>query len=101
LEREVERLAGANMGGETRIWTTAVASFIGTAIEAHDLYIYGFAAAFVLGPLFFPGFSETAQTLAAFATFAAPFLARPLGAIIFGHSGDRLGARQCSCFRFW
>jgi metabolite-proton symporter len=93
LEREVERLAGANMGEETRIGTIAVASFIGTAIEAYDLYIYGFAAAFVLGPLFFPGFSETAQTLTAFATFAASFLARPLGAIIFGHFGDRLGRK--------
>ena len=93
MEREVERLAGANMGGETRIGTIAIASFIGTAIEAYDLYIYGFAAAFVLGPLFFPGFSETAQTLAAFATFAASFLARPLGAIIFGHFGDRLGRK--------
>jgi len=49
LEREVERLAGENMGEETRIKTIAIASFIGTAIEAYDLYIYGFAAAFVLG----------------------------------------------------
>jgi metabolite-proton symporter len=93
LEREVEKLAGANIGGETRIGTVATASFIGTAIEAYDLYLYGFAAAFVLGPLFFPGFSETAQTLAAFATFAASFLARPLGAILFGHFGDRLGRK--------
>lgn len=93
MEREVERLAGGKIGGETRIGTVATASFIGTAIEAYDLYIYGFAAAFVLGPLFFPGFSETAQTLAAFATFAASFLSRPLGAIIFGHFGDRLGRK--------
>ena len=93
MEREVEKLAGANIGGETRIGTVATASFIGTAIEAYDLYLYGFAAAFVLGPLFFPGFSETAQTLAAFATFAASFLARPLGAVIFGHFGDRLGRK--------
>ncbi len=93
MERKVERLAGGSVGEETRIEAIAVASFIGTAIEAYDLYIYGFAAAFVLGALFFPEFSETAQTLAAFATFAASFLARPLGAIIFGHFGDRVGRK--------
>ncbi|GAA3049714.1 MFS transporter [Pseudonocardia yunnanensis] len=72
----------------------AVASFIGTAIEFYDFYIYGTAAALVFGTLFFPSFSATAGTLAALATFAVGFIARPLGAILFGHFGDRLGRKR-------
>lgn len=71
-----------------------VASFIGTAIEFYDFYIYGTAAALVFGQLFFPSFSSTAGTLAALATFAVGFIARPLGAILFGHWGDRLGRKS-------
>lgn len=72
----------------------AVASFIGTAIEFYDFYIYGTAAALVFGKLFFPSFTETAGTLAALLTFAGGFVARPLGAILFGHFGDRLGRKR-------
>lgn len=71
----------------------AFASFIGTAIEFYDFYIYGTAAALVLGGAFFPDFDETAGTLAAFATFAVGFAARPLGGIVFGHFGDRIGRK--------
>jgi MFS family permease len=71
----------------------AFASFIGTAIEFYDFYIYETAAALVLGGAFFPEFSETAGTLAAFATFAVGFAARPLGGIVFGHFGDRVGRK--------
>lgn len=93
MEGNARRLSGEHDGEGTQVRKIALASFIGTAIEAYDLYIYGFAAAFVLGALFFPEFSETAQTLAAFATFAASFIARPLGAVIFGHFGDRVGRK--------
>jgi metabolite-proton symporter len=72
----------------------AVASFIGTAIEFYDFYIYGTAAALVFGTLFFPSFSVTAGTLASLATFAVGFIARPLGAILFGHWGDRIGRKR-------
>ncbi|WP_028937687.1 MFS transporter [Pseudonocardia spinosispora] len=72
----------------------AVASFIGTAIEFYDFYIYGTAAALVFGKLFFPKFSPTAGTLLALVTFAVGFVARPLGAILFGHFGDRLGRKR-------
>ncbi|GAA3910437.1 MFS transporter [Streptomyces gulbargensis] len=71
----------------------AVASLVGTAVEFYDFFIYGTAAALVLGPLFFPTFSPLAGTLAAFGTFAVGFLARPLGSIVFGHIGDRYGRR--------
>ncbi|MFF1546786.1 MFS transporter [Streptomyces sp. NPDC058291] len=71
----------------------AAASLAGTAIEFYDFFVYGTAAALVLGPLFFPTFSPLAGTLAAFATFGVGFVARPLGAVLFGHVGDRHGRR--------
>ncbi|WP_406446439.1 MHS family MFS transporter [Streptomyces sp. NBC_01613] len=71
----------------------ATASLAGTAIEFYDFFVYGTAAALVLGPLFFPAFSPLAGTLAAFATFGVGFVARPLGSVLFGHIGDRRGRR--------
>ncbi|MGA5041170.1 MFS transporter [Streptomyces capoamus] len=71
----------------------AAASLVGTAIEFYDFFVYGTAAALVLGPLFFPTFSPLAGTLAAFATFGVGFVARPLGSVLFGHLGDRRGRR--------
>lgn len=71
----------------------ATASLAGTAIEFYDFFVYGTAAALVLGPLFFPTFSPVAGMLAAFATFGVGFVARPLGSVLFGHIGDRRGRR--------
>lgn len=71
----------------------ATASLAGTAIEFYDFFVYGTAAALVLGPLFFPTFSPLAGTLAAFGTFGVGFVARPLGSVLFGHVGDRHGRR--------
>ena len=71
----------------------AFASFIGTAIEFYDFYIYGLAVAMVIGPVFFPGSDPAAKTLNAFLTFGIAFLARPLGALLFGHFGDRVGRK--------
>src|SRR5829696_1810111 len=76
----------------------AFASFVGTAIEFYDFYIYGTAAALVLGAIFFPEFSPAAGTLAAFATFAVAFVARPLGGVFFGHFGDRVGRKAMLIF---
>jgi metabolite-proton symporter len=72
----------------------AVATFVGTAIEFYDFYIYGTAAALVFGDVFFPEFSPVAGTLASLTTFAVGFVAKPLGAILFGHFGDRLGRKR-------
>ncbi|WP_145007039.1 MFS transporter [Pseudomonas oryzihabitans] len=72
----------------------ATASFIGTAIEFYDFYVYATAAALVIGPVFFPQGSGVAQTLSAFITFGIAFLARPLGSLLFGHFGDRLGRKS-------
>jgi MFS family permease len=69
------------------------ASIVGTAVEYYDFYLYGYAAALVFGPLFFPVKSAAAQTLLALLSFAIAFVARPLGAIVFGHFGDRVGRK--------
>ena len=71
-----------------------VASLVGTTIEFYDFYIYGTAAALVLGSMFFPHGASEAQSLAAFATFGIAFLARPIGAVLFGHFGDRMGRKS-------
>ncbi|MBC3302526.1 metabolite-proton symporter [Pseudomonas cedrina] len=72
----------------------ATASIVGTAIEFYDFYIYATAAALVIGPVFFPQSSGTAQMLASFLTFGIAFIARPLGSALFGHFGDRIGRKS-------
>jgi len=71
----------------------ATASLIGTAIEWYDFFLYGTAAALIFNKLFFPTFDPGVGTLLAFATFALGFVARPLGGIVFGHFGDRIGRK--------
>jgi MFS family permease len=71
----------------------AIASMVGTSIEWYDFFIFGTASALVFGRLFFPTFSEVAGTLAAFASFAVGFVARPVGGLVFGHIGDRIGRK--------
>jgi metabolite-proton symporter len=70
------------------------ASLVGTAVEFYDFYIYATAAALVFGPLFFPSDSTTVQHMAAYASFAIAFIARPVGATLFGHFGDRVGRKS-------
>ncbi|TWB46074.1 MFS transporter [Nitrospirillum pindoramense] len=71
-----------------------LASLVGTAVEFYDFYIYATAASLVFGPLFFPAASPSAQLLAAYGSFGIAFLARPLGSIVFGHYGDRVGRKS-------
>ncbi|WP_164155773.1 MFS transporter [Sandarakinorhabdus rubra] len=70
------------------------ASLVGTAVEFYDFYIYATAAALVFGPLFFPAENADLQLLLSFASFAVAFVARPIGALVFGHYGDRLGRKS-------
>ncbi len=70
------------------------ASLIGTAVEFYDFYIYATAASLVFGPMFFPAASPASQLLSSYATFAIAFIARPLGASVFGHFGDRIGRKS-------
>jgi metabolite-proton symporter len=78
----------------TRARKVAVASAIGTTVEWYDFFIYGTAAATVFGPRFFPQISPVAATLASFATFGVGFVARPIGGIVMGHLGDRVGRKS-------
>ncbi|WP_190814386.1 MFS transporter [Saccharopolyspora pogona] len=80
-------------GASRQARRAGLASFVGTTIEWYDFYIYGTASALVFGKLFFPAVSPAAGVLASFATFWVGFLARPLGGIVFGHLGDRMGRK--------
>ena len=73
-----------------------IASFVGTTIEWYDFYAYSTAAALVLGKLFFPTTSPAVGVLASFASFWVGFLARPIGGIVFGHLGDKVGRKTSS-----
>ena len=78
---------------EKKARKVAVASFVGTALESYDQYVYAWLAALFVGPLFFEPLGPVGGILASFATFAIVFFVRPIGAIYFGHLGDRIGRR--------
>ncbi|MCW6529656.1 MULTISPECIES: MFS transporter [Sphingomonas] len=71
-----------------------IASLVGTTVEFYDFYIYATAAALVFGPLFFPAESASVQLLSSYASLAVAFIARPVGAWVFGHYGDRIGRKS-------
>lgn len=71
-----------------------IASLIGTSVEFYDFYIYATAATLVFGQLFFPSESVSAQLMASYLSIGLAFVARPLGAVVFGHFGDRLGRKS-------
>src|SRR5947199_1205983 len=72
----------------------ALASLIGTSVEWYDFFLYGTAAALVFNKLFFPQADPLTGTMLAFTTYALGFVARPLGGLVFGHLGDRMGRKQ-------
>jgi metabolite-proton symporter len=71
-----------------------IASLVGTSLEWYDFFIYGTAAALVFNQLFFPSFDPLVGTLLAFTTYAVGFIARPVGGIVFGHYGDKVGRKN-------
>lgn len=77
-----------------QIVKVALASLIGTSIEWYDYFLYGTAAALAFNKLFFPEFNPLTGTLLAFATFSVGFIARPVGGIVFGHYGDKIGRKK-------
>lgn len=87
--------SGLSKAGMKRV---AQASLAGTTIEWYDFYIYGTAAALVFPELFFPGLGDAAALVASFATFGVAFVARPVGAVVFGHYGDRIGRKRTLVF---
>jgi MHS family shikimate/dehydroshikimate transporter-like MFS transporter len=91
---KMEQAAPANGRHERRKLVEAViASTVGTTIEWYDFFLYGTMAALVFPHLFFPSFDEFAGQLLAFGTFTVGFVARPVGGILFGHYGDRIGRK--------
>ncbi len=78
----------------TSVNKVAIASSIGTAVEWYDFFLYGTASALVFGRLFFPTFDPLTGTLASYGTFAVGFAARPIGGIVCGHYGDRIGRKS-------
>ena len=85
---------GPGTPSHTPISKVAGACLVGTTIEFYDFFIYGTAAALVFPKLFFPEASPFIGTLLAFAAFGVGFVARPLGGVIFGHFGDRIGRKK-------
>src|SRR6266545_2171800 len=78
----------------TSVRRVIVASMIGTSLEWYDFFVYGTAAALVFNKLFFPSFEPLVGTLLAFTTYAVGFVARPLGGVVFGHYGDKVGRKN-------
>ena len=81
------------MHAPTPMVRVALASLVGSTIEFYDFFLYGTAAALVFPHVFFPHLGPTMATIASLATFAAAFFSRPVGAVVFGHFGDRLGRK--------
>ncbi|WP_084718962.1 MFS transporter [Streptacidiphilus carbonis] len=82
---------GSPPGGLTKV---VAASLVGTTIEWYDYFLYGSAAALVFGKVFFPSSDPLTGTLLSFLTYAIGFAARPIGALVFGHFGDRIGRKR-------
>ena len=83
--------SGKKSGSDGRI---KIAAIVGTTLESYDFFLYGTAAALVFNSQFFPSMNSAAATLASFSTLAVGFLARPVGGLIFGHFGDRIGRKS-------
>src|SRR5256885_6744942 len=81
-------------GDKKSLRKVIVASVVGTSLEWYDFFLYGTAAALVFNKLFFPQFDPLVGTLLAFATYAVGFVSRPLGGIVFGHFGDKIGRKN-------
>src|SRR5476651_2168903 len=83
--------AGTSANSISRV---VLASMIGTTIEWYDFFLYGTAAALVFNKLFFPKADPLTGAMLAFSTYALGFVARPIGGVVFGHFGDRIGRKR-------
>ncbi|MEV0700282.1 MFS transporter [Saccharopolyspora sp. NPDC050389] len=86
--------AGPSSAGSAQLRKVALSSLLGTVIEYYDFLLYSTMAALVFGKLYFPALTPGVSTVAAFGTLAAGYVARPLGGLLFGHFGDRLGRKS-------
>ena len=89
----MDRLGGERQGNVSSVRQVAVASLVGTALEWYDYFLYGTAAALIFNGLYFPQSDPLIGTLLAFATFGVGFVTRPVGGLVFGHYGDRIGRK--------
>ena len=89
----MEKLGGESVGQEVSPGKVALASAIGATIEWYDFFIFGTAAGLIFNQLFFTSLDPITGTLVAYLTFAVGFVARPVGSVIFGHYGDRIGRK--------
>jgi metabolite-proton symporter len=94
MERSLAKAHGTDEWRPAHLRRVVMASLIGTTIEWYDFFLYGSAAALVFNKLFFPSYDPLTGTLLAFATYALGFVARPIGGIVFGHYGDRIGRKK-------
>ncbi len=88
------REQGSAQPGGGKIGQVVTASLIGATIEWYDFFLYGVVAGIVFNKLYFPVSDPLVSTLLAYATFAVGFIARPLGGVIFGHFGDKVGRKS-------
>jgi len=94
MERgSMDRLGGEQQGGVSSVRQVAIASLVGTALEWYDYFLFGTAAALIFNELFFPAQDPLTGTLLAFAAFGVGFGARPIGGLVFGHFGDKIGRK--------
>lgn len=96
-----EPLADASDTPRSSPWTAAMASTVGSVLEYYDFFVYGPMAALVFGAIFFPGGDPGVATLLALLTFAVGFVARPLGGVVIGHFGDRVGRKKMLMLTFF
>lgn len=89
----MEKIGGEDVGQPTSINQVALAGLIGATVEWYDFFLYGTAAALVFGQLFFPTFDPAVGTIVAFGSFAVGYISRPIGGVIFGHFGDKIGRK--------
>ena len=94
LRERAGRIELKSDAGGDNMRRAATASYVGSAIEYYDFFIYGTAAALVFPEVFFPHLGATMATVASLGSFASAFLARPVGAMFFGHMGDRIGRKR-------
>src|ERR1700721_1886656 len=86
------------MNQSTLLKRVVFASLIGATVEWYDFFLYGVVAGIVFNKLYFPGGDPLVSTMLAYGTFAVGFITRPLGGVIFGHFGDRIGRKSALVF---